>query len=197
MQQKSVLRAALAIGGLAGIVTLSACSPMSSGAPAASQPVAPASQATQAPATQAPSTRTPSAQTPPTQQPAQVSSSTGPARIYFPLCGATTATKSKIEPTVMTFSCDSTLSVVDAHWSTWNSDHAQGTGVLEENDCTPDCADDVLARNKVTVTFDKPVKESCGEFWSEAVFTYVGKPVGVVHNQTQWTFNPGDPANYC
>ncbi|HEY4455178.1 MAG TPA: hypothetical protein VGN81_12760 [Pseudonocardiaceae bacterium] len=192
MQQKSVLRAALAIGGLAGIVTLSACSPMSSGAPAASQPAAPASQISQpSQTTQVPATQQ-------TTQPAQVSSSTGPAHIYFPLCGGpAAAAKSKIEATAMTFSCDSTLSVVDAHWTSWNNDHAQGTAVLEENDCTPSCAEDVLARNKVTVRFDKPVKKSCGEFWTEAVFTYVGKPVGIVHNQTQWTFNPGDPANYC
>jgi hypothetical protein len=186
MKQKSVLRAALAIGGLAGVVAISACSPASSGAPAPSQPAAPATQVTQAPSTQ------------PVAPATQVRSSTGPAQIYFPLCGGpTTAVKSKIEPTSLTFSCDSTLSAVDVHWSTWNSDHAQGTAVLEENDCTPSCAEDTLARNKVTVRFDKPVQESCGEFWTEAVFTYVGKPVGVVHNQAQWTFNPGEPSNYC
>lgn len=169
MKQGIVLRTALVVGAVAGVVAISACSPTSSGAPASSQP---------APA-------------------AQVSSSTGPARIYFPLCGAGAATKSTIEPSSLTFSCDSTLSAADVHWTTWNSNDAQGTATLEENDCTPSCAEDVVARNKVTVRFDKPVKESCGEFWSEAVFTYVGKPVGAVHHQAQWTFNPGAPNTYC
>lgn len=171
MRKKSVPRAVLAIGGLAGVVAISACSPASIGAPTTSQPAAAA----------------------------QVSSSTGPAHIYFPLCGGPNAgaTRSKIEPTSLMFSCDTTLGLVDAHWSSWNSDHAQGTGVLEENDCTPSCAEDVLARNKVTVRFDKPVKQSCGVFWTEAVFTYVGRPVGVVHSKPQWTFRPGDPSTYC
>jgi hypothetical protein len=185
MKQGTALRAALAVGAAAGAVAISACSPTSSGAPAAGQHAAPASQAAQAPSTQ------------PVAPATQVSSSTAPARIYFPLCGASAATKSTIEPADLTFSCDTTLSAVEAHWTTWNSNYAQATAVLEENDCTPSCAEDVLARNKVTVRFGKPVKESCGEFWSEAVFTYVGKPVGVVHHQPQWTFNPGTPSSYC
>jgi hypothetical protein len=186
MKQGIALRAALTVGAAAGVVAISACSPTSSGAPATAQPTPPTSTTAQAPANQA------------NAPGAQVTSATGPAHIYFPLCGAGSASvRSKIEPTVITFSCDSTLSVVDAHWTTWNSDHAEATAVLEENDCTPSCADDVLARNKVTVRFDKPVRESCGEFWSEAVFTYLGKPVGVVHSHSPWTFNPVQSGTYC
>ena len=164
MKQKSVLRAALVIGGLAGVVTLSACAPGTNNAgtgAAATVPVAtsaPTRQAT-APARPAPAT-------------ADKSIQTTPAHIYFPVCGAQKDGKSGIEPSTIGISCDSTVELRDAHWTTWNSSSAQGSGQLVQNSCTPDCA---TGKSQVTIAkirFDKPVKLSCGEFWTEAVFTY-------------------------
>ncbi|HEY4017235.1 MAG TPA: hypothetical protein VGM75_01025 [Pseudonocardiaceae bacterium] len=193
------MRAALLVGAAASVVAISACSSTSSGAPAPSQPT---TTTAQAPAI-APSTQvslpaavggTPANAAAPAAP--EVVSVPAPARIYFPHCGSQTV-KSKIEMTSATFSCDSTLMMSNAHWTSWNSSHAEGTAVLIENDCNPDCAGGNLAHNKVDIRFDKPVTLSCGEFWTEAVFTYIGKPVGVLDYKPTWTFNPAPAGVYC
>ena len=190
MKQNIVVRCAVAAGALAGVVAISACTPTTSGAPAPSG----ANTATNTAATQ-----------PQVGQPVTTSANTAattvsaPAHIYYPTCqGAGQDGKSKIEPADLVFSCDATLSLENAQWTAWNSSYAEGTATLSENDCTPSCANGTDHKNKVEVRFDKPVKLSCGEFWSDVVFTYVGKPVGVPANAKQtWTFNPGQPSSYC
>lgn len=201
-KQGIVLRAALAVGAAAGVVAISACSPTSSGAAAPSQLAtsgnAPAATTQQvAPSTQANPPVAPVA-TAQAKAPATVVSAPEPAHIYFPLCGSETiAAKSKIEGSSMTFACDSTLMMQDAHWTTWNSSYAEGTATLLQDDCNPDCAEGTQAHNKVKVRFDKPVKASCGEFYTEAVFTYVGKPVGVPDYKPTWTYNPSTGSYLC
>lgn len=202
MKQGIVLRAVLAVGAAAGVVAISACSPTSSGTPAPSQLAtstaqAPASQPV-APATHANPPAAPVTTAPANTAPAKVVSTPEPAHIYFPLCGnESAAAKSKIEGSSMTFACDSTLMMQDAHWTAWNSSYASGTATLLQDDCNPDCAQGTQAHNKVKVRFDKPVKASCGEFYSEAVFTYVGKPVGVPDYKPTWTYNPSTGSYLC
>jgi hypothetical protein len=168
MNQKSVLRAALAIGGLAGVVAISACSPNANSA--GTGPALPvATSADTAPAAPIQQTTTPAKPAPAT---ADKSIQPAPAHIYYPLCGDQKDSKSAIEPRSIVFSCDSTLELSDAHWTTWNSSYAQGTGRVAQNDCTPDCATGKSQVLDAKVRFDKPVKLSCGEFWSDVVFTY-------------------------
>ena len=174
MKQKSVLRAALAIGGLAGIVTLSACAPSNTGSapvgqlatsPQATAPAAPSQAANQAPNQQA---ATPGKPVPAT---ADKSVRSAPAHIYFPVCAGPKNIKSGIEPSSIMISCDSTFELRGAHWTAWNGSYAQGTGQLAINDCTPDCATGKSHVTNAKIRFDKPMKLSCGEFWTEAVFT--------------------------
>ena len=192
MNKNVVLRCALTAGALAGVVAISACTPTSSGAPAPSGSNPATGTSAQAPASQPVATSA--------AAPAKAAGDTAatPAHIYYPTCpGAGHGGKSAIEPAEVVFSCDSTLSLEDAHWTTWNGSYAEATGTLSENDCTPSCANGTDHKNKVQVRFDKPVKLSCGEFWSDVVFTYVGKPVGVANAKSPWTFNPGQPSSYC
>lgn len=199
MKQGIVLRAVLAVGAAAGVVAISACSPTSSGAPAPNQSATitqasttqPAAPATQANPPAAPVTTAPAKAAP------KVVSAPEPARIYFPLCGEGPAVKSPIEPSSATFACDSTLMMQNAHWTTWNSSYAAGTATLLEDDCNPDCAQGTQAHNKVQVRFEKPVQVSCGEFYTEAVFTYIGKPVGVPNYKPTWTYSPETPSTLC
>ncbi len=200
MKQGIVLRAVLAVGAAAGVVAISACSPTSSGAPAPSR----SATITQASTTQpvAPSTQANPAAAPITTAPAKaapkVVSALEPANINFPTCGGpTTSGKSGVEPAGIGFSCDSQLSMQDAHWTSWNSSSAEGTATLVEDDCTPACANGNMAHNKVKVRFEKPVQASCGEFYTEAVFTYIGKPVGVPDYKPTWTYSPATPSTLC
>jgi hypothetical protein len=200
MKQGIVLRCALAIGAAAGVVAISACTPTSSGAPAPSRTQAQIG----APVATATSTipQAPTSQPAPTAMPKvavavpDANTVSPPARIYYPTCGQP-ATKSKIEPSEIGFSCDSTLSLEAANWTTWNGSYAEGTGTLLTNNCTPDCANGTQQSNKVEIRFDKPVKLACGEFWSDAVVTYVGKPVGAPGNGKSLTLSPGDSSTFC
>lgn len=196
MKQGIVVRAALAAGAAAGVVAISACSPMSGGAAASGRPTAPTNTVAQAPTTQ-PAVSSSQVNPPAAPTRPKVASASAPAHVYFPLCQSTGNPKTGFMPKDMTFSCDSTLIMQGGQWSTWNSSYAEGTATLLEDNCVPDCADGTMAHNPVKVRFDKPITKSCGEFYTEAVFTYVGKPVGVSDYKPQWTFTAGDPASYC
>lgn len=181
MNKLVVLRAALAAAAIAGVVTISACSAGQSGAPETSNLTAATNNPAPAPASVAsPATTQKEAPVPPqpTAQPvgkpavAAKSSPVASAHIYWPTCGYPNYTKSAIKPADLGFSCDSSFELANATWTTWNSSDAQGAGVLQANDCTPSCANGTVHSQQVKVTFDKPVRLSCGEFWTEAKFTY-------------------------
>ncbi|HEX3781961.1 MAG TPA: hypothetical protein VHX38_20035 [Pseudonocardiaceae bacterium] len=213
MKQSIVLRCALAAGAVAGVVAISACTPTSSGAPASggsaglaggtaaqastSQPVAPSAPVTASgggsAAVPTPVARTPIA--PKAITVPEVATVAAPAHIYYPMCAANGSVKSPIEVTNMIVSCDSTVSLSNVHWATWNNSYAEGTGELLENDCEPDCATGATHSSLVSIRFDKPVQVSCGEFWSEAVFTYLGKPPPGAPQQR--TNSAGSPSSYC
>jgi hypothetical protein len=71
---------------------------------------------------------------------------------------------------------DSTTSLWDMTWTTWNSTVAAGTGTEKLDDCTPDCASGTLHPVPVKVTLSRPVMV-CGPgtgkwFWTRVSFTW-------------------------
>ena len=71
---------------------------------------------------------------------------------------------------------DSTTSLWDMTWATWNSAVAVGTGTEKLDDCTPDCASGTLHAVPVKVTLSKPVMvcvAGTGKwFWTRVSFTW-------------------------
>ena len=71
---------------------------------------------------------------------------------------------------------DSTTSLWDMTWATWNSTVAVGTGTEKLDDCTPDCASGTLHAVPVKVTLSKPVMvcvAGTGKwFWTRVSFTW-------------------------
>ena len=71
---------------------------------------------------------------------------------------------------------DSTTSLWDMTWVTWNSTVAVGAGTEKLDDCTPDCAAGTLHPVPVKVTMSKPVMvcvAGTGKwFWTRVSFTW-------------------------
>jgi hypothetical protein len=71
---------------------------------------------------------------------------------------------------------DSTTSLWDMTWSSWNPAEAVGTGTEKLNDCTPDCAAGTLHPVPVKVTLSRPVMVCTGGtgkwFWTRVSFVW-------------------------
>jgi hypothetical protein len=71
---------------------------------------------------------------------------------------------------------DSTTSLWDMSWATWNSSVAAGTGTEKLDDCTPDCAAGTLHAVPVHVTLSRPVMVCVSGkarwFWTRVSFTW-------------------------
>ncbi|HEX7163779.1 MAG TPA: hypothetical protein VF223_21380 [Trebonia sp.] len=71
---------------------------------------------------------------------------------------------------------DSTTSLWDMTWATWNSTVAIGTGTEKLDDCTPDCAAGTLHSVPVDVTLSRPVMVCVSGkarwFWTRVSFTW-------------------------
>lgn len=71
---------------------------------------------------------------------------------------------------------DSTTSLWDMTWATWNSTVAVGTGTEKLDDCTPDCAAGTLHPVPVKVTLSRPVMVCVAGtgtwFWTRVSFTW-------------------------
>ncbi len=71
---------------------------------------------------------------------------------------------------------DSTISLWDMTWRTWNSTVAAGTGTEKLDDCTPNCAAGTLHAVPVRVTLSRPVMvcvSGTGRwFWTRVSFTW-------------------------
>jgi hypothetical protein len=154
MKRITACRGAVAAGVLIGLAVLTACGPTTTGAQA---PVPTTVVTTQ------PTRLTTTTNVPP---------STTPAKIYAATCGITKPPA----PVEMVVSCDSSLDLRQAKWSTWNEVHADGTGQLGVNDCEPDCAGGKLTFYRVSIHFDTPEQTKCGTIWKNAEFTFDGKP---------------------
>jgi hypothetical protein len=143
----------------AGIVIsfLAACGTTTNGAQApATQPTTSTTTTTQ---------RTTTVVVPPT-------TASVPAKIYAAFC---TVTKTPA-PTELSLSCVGSNKLRQATWSTWNYDHADGTGALTLNNCQPDCLTGTGVDYPVSVRLDTPGQTTCGAVWTRAVFTYLGAP---------------------
>jgi hypothetical protein len=71
---------------------------------------------------------------------------------------------------------DSTTSLWDMSWATWNSSVAAGKGTEKLDDCTPDCAAGTLHAVPVQVTLSRPVMVCVSGkarwFWTRVSFTW-------------------------
>jgi len=71
---------------------------------------------------------------------------------------------------------DSTTSLWDMTWATWNSTVAVGTGTEKLDDCTPDCASGTLRAVSVKATLSRPVMVCVSGqarwFWTRVSFTW-------------------------
>ena len=71
---------------------------------------------------------------------------------------------------------DSTTSLWDMAWATWNSTVAVGTGTEKLDDCTPNCAAGTLHAVPVRVTLSRPAMvcvSGAGKwFWTRVSFTW-------------------------
>jgi hypothetical protein len=124
----------------------------------------------QAPATQPTTSTTTTTQRTTTVVPPTTASV--PAKIYAAFC---TVTKTPA-PTELSLSCVGSNKLRQATWSTWNYDHADGTGALTLNNCQPDCLTGTGVDYPVSVRLDTPGQTTCGAVWTRAVFTYLGAP---------------------
>ncbi len=83
-----------------------------------------------------------------------------------------------VEPRNFVFTCDSTGSLTNLRWNTWNATTATATGVLNVDNCKPSCANGHWSHRNVDVVLWR----------SEAVKWYPGK-----RGYTEMTFLfPGD-----
>jgi hypothetical protein len=72
-------------------------------------------------------------------------------------------------------------------WSSWNGASAKGSGIYNQNDCTPDCASGKIKSYPVKVTLSK-VKTCPGQTqraFKQAALTYTGtRPQGAPAKET-------------
>jgi hypothetical protein len=148
---------------------------LSSTAPSASAS-APASVSASASAPASAQAAPPSTSAPAGQAPAQAS-----ARVVYLAEGGSVGGPIVRAP-ACTAGCplsgDSTTSLWDMTWPTWNSAVAAGTGTEKLDDCTPNCAAGTLHAVRVAVTLSRPVMVCVAGtgrwFWTRVSFTWPG-----------------------
>jgi hypothetical protein len=57
---------------------------------------------------------------------------------------------------------DFSLFVNTIHWDVWKSNKAKGNGVLQVNDCNPNCASGTFNTYPVKIKLEKPKETNCG-----------------------------------
>jgi hypothetical protein len=95
---------------------------------------------------------------------------------------AITCYSEHFKPKRITIACgDAGIWLGKLKWSSWGSSSAKGTGVYNQNDCTPDCASGKIKSAPVKVTLSK-VKTCPGQTnpaFKQAALTYTGtRPAG-------------------
>jgi hypothetical protein len=90
--------------------------------------------------------------------------------------------KEQFKPKRITIACgDAGIWLGKLKWSSWGQSSAKGTGVYNQNDCTPDCADGKIKSYPVDVTLSKP-KSCSGQTqlaFKHAALTFTGtRPPG-------------------
>jgi hypothetical protein len=91
---------------------------------------------------------------------------TGPA-LFKPGCGGTGCL----------LTGDSTAALFNMTWTSWGATEAVGSGTEKLDNCTPNCASGKMEAVKATVTFSKPVTETCAGsgtrmYWTQASFSW-------------------------
>ena len=104
--------------------------------------------------------------------------SAAPPVVYLAEGGSVTGTALRAPacPAGCMLSGDSTTSLWDMTWTTWNAATAAGTGTEKLDDCTPNCAAGTLHAVPVNVTLSRPVLVCTGGpgrwFWTRVSFTW-------------------------
>jgi hypothetical protein len=171
-------------GSLAAAAALAALTVCAAGCQSATSTVVGAglnSAAPSAPATAAPASA-PAPGAPSGAPSAAVAASTAPASapavVYLAEGGSVTGTAEHAPacPAGCVLSGDSTTSMWDMTWTTWNSVTAVGAGTEKLDDCTPNCAAGTQHAVPVKVTLSRPVVVCTGGagrwFWTRVSFTW-------------------------
>jgi hypothetical protein len=92
---------------------------------------------------------------------------------------------------------DSTASLSDMAWSTWDSTEAVGTGTEQLDDCNPNCAAGTLHSVPVRVTLSKPVLVCAAgqatRLWTQVTFRWPGGLPAVLSGDNA----PANPLDYA
>ncbi len=80
------------------------------------------------------------------------------------------------QPAEITISADGSASVQSLHWSGWGSANATAAGVLEEDNCTPNCAQGTYTSYSATVTLSGLRPYGSGEAYATMRVTSPSAP---------------------
>jgi hypothetical protein len=75
----------------------------------------------------------------------------------------TCAGEMKAEPASIILSGDSSVFVRHLTWTGWGSPTAQGTGIMERDDCNPSCAQGALHAYQATISLSDLTSYGSGE----------------------------------
>src|ERR1700761_8271506 len=162
---------------LAALAALIACVAGCQGATSTVVGAALNSTAPTGPASSGPASASPAA-SPSTAVVATKAPARAPAVVYLAEGGSVTGTALHAPacPAGCLLSGDSTISLWDMTWTSWNSATAAGTGTEKLDDCTPNCAAGTLHPVPVKVTLSRPVMiclAGTGRwFWTRVSFTW-------------------------
>jgi hypothetical protein len=86
----------------------------------------------------------------------------------------------KVKPSTIILACGDGNAVAEQlRWTQWKSARAIGTGILRQNDCTPDCADGVFSNYPARFMLTETTPVGHVKFFTRVTITFSGKdPVG-------------------
>jgi hypothetical protein len=103
------------------------------------------------------------------------------SRHSTPLVDATCFSPGVAKPTKITLACADGNAVLEhLRWSAWGSQTAKGIGVMDQNDCTPDCAAGVFKTYPIKVALSHPVPADGRQYFVMVKVNFTSKttPVG-------------------
>jgi hypothetical protein len=80
------------------------------------------------------------------------------------------ASNQAVRPPVLQISGDSSFDISHVHYTEWTQQKASGTGILDANNCVPNCAGGKETHTPTYFTLDTPVL-ACGDFFFTRVLT--------------------------
>jgi hypothetical protein len=98
--------------------------------------------------------------------------------------------KPQVKPGDLVLACaDGNSSLIGMSWTSWTPKLASATGIVEQNDCVPDCAEGHLHRYPVLAMLWGPAGYAGGHRYSEITLVFPGaRPP--IYNGHQWVTGP-------